>query len=167
MSFITRFFDRRKVWKLLTDYPVYTPPHKGGWEKKDWMTREQAQENYAFFLAEKDKRIRYLAEFLAHFDVKLEFTDDGLVALSQWMYRYGAYLRDTEKYRRESVRASETNHIRWDGDLAGLNIKHDAAAFCGECIVRYNKDAEWFLFTGKDTKKTTIYLALTSRGSAV
>jgi hypothetical protein len=153
MFFIGRFFDRRKVWKLLPDYPVYTPPHKGGWEKKDWMTKEQAQENYEFFLAEKDKRIGYLAAFMAEFGAKVELTDEGLVAVSQWMYRYGAYLEDTKQYRRKSVRAFATNNLLWTGDIAGLNIIFDVSTFCGECIVHYNEGARWMLFTGKSTKR--------------
>jgi hypothetical protein len=157
MSYITRFFDRRKVWKLLPDYPVYTPPHKGGLEKKDWMKPQQVQENYEFFLQEKDKRIQYLAEFLAHFDVKLELTDDGLVGLSQWMYRYGAYLRDTKKYRYESVEAYSNHHMRWDGDLAGLNIINDVSVFSGECIILYNKDANWFLQSIKTKNNQQLY----------
>lgn len=153
MSFVTRFFDRRKVWKLLPDYPVYTPPHKGGGDKKDWIKPWQAEENYAFFLQEKDKRTQYLAEFLAHFDVKLELTDEGLAGLSQWMYRYGAYLRDTEAYRFEASGAFTYYDKKWEGPLAGMNIMWDASIFCGEIIVSYNNHARWVLFSGKDTKK--------------
>jgi hypothetical protein len=153
MNFIKHFFDRRKVWKLLPDYPIYTPPHKSGWEKKDWITPAQAQENYAFFLEQKAKRVETLAQFLAEFGAQATLDDDGLVAVSEWMFRYGAYLRDTRRYRKHSIPAFENYEFVWDGPLAGLNVMHDVYVFCGECIVEYHKDADWFLFTGKWTKR--------------
>ena len=97
MRFISDMIDRRRVWKTLAAYPVYSPPfsYGRGWNYgKGWKMppRWQIKENYEYFLQHKADRLKYLVDYLAPFSVELRLDADALPALGRWLYRYGRHL---------------------------------------------------------------------------
>jgi hypothetical protein len=156
MRSIFNMIDRRRVWKTLPDYPVYSPPfsYGRGWNyEKGWKipTRDQIKQNYDYFLRHKADRLKYLAEYLAPFAIELRLEAAALPALGRWLYRYGGHL-DSEGA--EVLSALSHYDPAWVGEYRGLNVINDIAIFAGDYIVANNKDTRWDAWYG-DGKKYT------------
>jgi hypothetical protein len=154
MRFIFNMIDRRRVWKALPDYPVYSPPfsYGKGWNYgKGWKipSREQIKQNYEYFLRHKAVRLKYLTDYLAPFSVELRLEVAALPALGRWLYRYGGHL-----YPEGAEVLSALGHYdpAWVGEYRGLNVINDIAIFAGDYIVSKNKNARWDAWYG-DGKK--------------
>jgi hypothetical protein len=146
--------DRRRVWKTLPDYPVYSPPfsYGRGWNyEKGWKspTREQIKENYNYFLRHKADRLRYLADYLALFSVELRLEADALPALGRWLYRYGGHLAPEAA---DVISALCHYEPSWIGEYRSLNVINDIAIFAGDYIVSKNRNTRWDAWYG-DGKK--------------
>jgi hypothetical protein len=146
--------DRRRVWKTLPDYPVYSPPfsYGRGWSYgKGWKipSREQIKKNYEYFLQHKAVRLKHLADYLAPFSVELRLEADALPALGRWLYRYGGHLHPGGA---EVISALSHYDPAWVGEYRGLNVINDIAIFAGDYIVSNNKNTRWDAWYG-DGKK--------------
>jgi hypothetical protein len=146
-------FDRRKVWRTLPDYPVYSPPFSYGkdWNAKAIPSREQIKQNCEYFLLHKADRLKYLADYLAPFSVELRLEADALPPLGRWLYRYGGHL---DPGGAEAISALSHYDPAWVGEYCGLNVVNDIAIFAGDYIVSKNKDTRWDAWYG-DGKKYT------------
>lgn len=150
MRFISNMIDRRRVWKTLSDYPVYSPPFSYG---KGWNfgmggkipSREQIKQNYHYFLRHKADRLKYLADYLAPFSVELRLEAAALSALGRWLYRYGRHLHPGGA---EVISALSHYDPAWVGAYHGLNVMSDFAIFAGDYIVSKNKEARWDAWYG-------------------
>jgi hypothetical protein len=146
--------SRRRVWKTLPDYPVYSPPfsYGRGWNYgKGWKipSCEQIKRNYEYFLRHKAERLKNLGDYLTPFSVELRLEADALPALGRWLYRYGRHL-----YPGGAEVNSALYHYdpAWVGEYHGLNVMNDIAIFAGDYIVSENEDARWDAWYG-DGKK--------------
>jgi hypothetical protein len=150
MRFVFNMIDRRRVWKTLPDYPVYSPPISYG---RGWNfglggkipSRKQIKENYEYFLRHKADRLKYLADYLVPFSVELRLEADALPALGRWLYRYGRHLHPGGA---EVISARNYYDPAWVGEYRGLNVMNDFAIFAGDYIVTKNKNARWDAWYG-------------------
>jgi hypothetical protein len=142
--------DRRRVWKTLPEYPVYSPLFSYG---KGWNfgidgkipPRQQIKENYDYFLRHKANRLKHLADDLAPFSVELRLEADALPALGRWLYRYGRHL---DPGGAEVISARNYYEPAWVGEYHGLNVMNDIAIFAGDYIVSKNENAHWGAWYG-------------------
>lgn len=146
--------DRDKLFRLLDGYPEYVPPHRGKIDSDIHWTREQAEENFAFFLSEKGKRIEYLRDYVKNFGLDLRFTDAGLKDLSLWFHRYnGHFYYEIKEAKYDYIYPWHIFNPEWRNALRILNLMNDICAYIGDHIVYFNPESEWKLTNGRNTKR--------------
>src|ERR1700730_18045000 len=74
----------RKSWlrRALRDYPLYDPPHK---VEEYLLSREQAFENFDYFMRVRQQRAAYFQRWLRrYFRVAITPDENGVKALNRW-----------------------------------------------------------------------------------
>ena len=147
MRIIRNIIDRRKVWNTLVDYPVYSPPFH---DSEMVLAKREINENYDYFLREKEHRLQYLAKYLKPFNVDLRFDRSDLLGLDAWLYRYSGQLIPADGVF--SLALHDYEPI-WSGTYHGLNVIHDVSIFAGEYIISKNKNVRSDVWYGDGTKR--------------
>ncbi len=146
---------RRCMSELLAEYPVYEPPYRQG---RDFPRRTRNQdedeyfrlgrefaargeENFAYFLAQREVRLAALGGFLRKFDVTMGLDDAGLQAVSAWCPgNYGALVA---RHHEDATRHAFFELAAWTGRLRGLNVIFDLGIFLGECAIARRPKLRW------------------------
>src|ERR1700730_12144481 len=82
----------RKSWlrRALRDYPLYDPPHK---VEEYLLSREQAVENFDYFMRVRQQRAAYFQRWLRrYFRVAITPDENGVKALNRWGNKYAGLL---------------------------------------------------------------------------
>lgn len=147
MGVISNMLDRRRVWKSLPAYPVYSPPFH---DSEMALSKKEIRANYDYFLEQKAKRLEYLASYLRSFSVELSLSREALPALDSWLLRYGGHLIPGGG---AAIAAMRDYAPAWVGDYHGINIVHDISIFAGDYIVSKNSGVRWDAYYGDGTKR--------------
>lgn len=152
MRFILRAIDRRKVWKELPSYPVYSPPFH---DAEQVLAQRELKANYEYFLAQKKLRRECLAKYLALFSIVLRLDRDGIAELDRWMFRYGGHLLPSNRrLNAEFTIPALTDHEpAWIGPFHGLNVVNDIGIFVGDYIIARCPGVYWDMCYGDGTKR--------------
>src|SRR5262249_579311 len=146
----------RRMFDLLSDYPVYEPLHRQGPNfLRDQQGNQSAEErlqsvrafvargeeNLAHLMAHRDERLTALRNFLLRFDVTLALDDPGLQAVSAW--RPGNIGVLVANHRDHATRQAFFQHASWVGKWCGLNVIFDLGVFLGECVIARRPKLRW------------------------
>jgi hypothetical protein len=126
VGFISKMINRRRIWKTLPDYPVYSPPFH---DSEAVLAKREIKANYDYFLEQKARRLEYLTSYLRSFSVDLSLSPEALPALDGWFYRYGGHLISDGG---ELIDAMQDYEPAWTGEYHGVNIVHDISIFAGD-----------------------------------
>jgi hypothetical protein len=135
--------DSMRIAKALRSYPEYTPPHRGDYAS---LSRAQGEENFAYFLEQKPRRLDSLTRLLAYFDVSATLDHAGLRRVSAWVHRYSGHL-----IGKDVISSSDTYHSftpPWTHANAGLNAVWDLGVYTGEYVTSVNPAHKWGLDLG-------------------
>jgi hypothetical protein len=132
-------FAQDRIKRELATYPTYAPPHAG---VEMAMSEKDAEENFIYFMSQRETRIGYLRSLLAQFDIVLEFSDTTKDALDRWIAEYGAFL-----YIAEIGSSFVTYTPPWRDVRAGWNVIFDLAIFLGEFAINENSTLHWEMYT--------------------
>ena len=147
-----QFFDGLQIRRAIKDYPVYQPPHTGC---SAMLSSVHLQENFDFFLSEKETRIAALRSFLSLF--KIELRIENSEALGSWMERYGRHLVAMPN---DSLMCMFEHRPMWAGKYSLLNLINDIAIVAGQMIIVKNRDVYWKLCLckiGHGTEQPVMY----------
>jgi len=147
VGLISKTIDRRRIWKTLPDYPVYSPPFH---DTQAVLAKREIKANYDYFLEQKASRLEYLTNYLRSFTVDLSLSPGALPALDGWFYRYGGHLIPDGG---ELIDAMQDYEPAWTGEYHGVNIVHDISIFAGDYIVLNNHDVRWDVNYGDGTRR--------------
>ena len=152
MRYIRNLIDRRKVWKELPSYPVYSPPFH---DAENVLAKREIKANYDYFLEQKALRIEYLAEYLASFSIALRLDLDGMKVLDGWLFRYGGHLLPWNWQLKTDfvIQALHDHEPAWTGAFQGLNVINDIGILVGDYIIARNPDVHWDVNYGNGTKR--------------
>jgi hypothetical protein len=132
----------RKSWlrRALRDYPLYDPPHK---VEEYLLSREQAVENFDYFMRVRQQRAAYFQRWLRrYFRVAITPDENGVKALNRWGNKYAGLL----------LVAAPTGHPTdcyftydppWTGENAGYNVLFDLGITLGEIIIDQCPRLHW------------------------
>jgi hypothetical protein len=122
---------------LLAEYPLYDPPHK---VEERVLPKEQAQENFDYFLRVRQERVAFLTTWLrAHFGVTLTPDQQGVAAMNKWMVQYGGLLLPNETVSNSYFSYDPP----WTGEGAGCNVLFDLATTFGEFLIANCPNLHW------------------------
>jgi hypothetical protein len=143
---VRHWISEARLKRALADYPVYSPPHRG----IEWtMPRQDARENFEFFLAQRTNRVNALKGLMARFGVAVDFTDATKTALDRWIATYGAFL-----YVSETGLSFWTHNPEWEGARLGFGVILDLAIFIGEFAIRESPGLKWEMDTRGEPGRT-------------
>lgn len=128
----------------LSGYPIYTPPHMAN--VRD-LTKEQALENFEYFLEHQTVRLDALAMFLSKYGATLGVDEAGLISVSSWFFEQGGLLLAYVPYAKAHGTFLCLDR-RWDGDLTPFNAVFDLGIFVAACLMHRNPKLEWHLAHG-------------------
>jgi hypothetical protein len=137
MRHFRHWWDEVRLGKALADYPYYIPPHQG---LAALMTMAQAEENFAYFLNQRDARIAALTGLLGKFGLRLAFDEATRKILDRWLHRYGGLL-----YVAETRPSFYTHNPLWDAERRSLNVIFDFGVYLGEFAIRETPSLSWGL----------------------
>lgn len=137
--------ERSKLEKLITEYPVYQPPHIQPIPRN---SAADAQENFVYFLSCKEQRLHYLFELIKSLGFEATNGVEGITNVDRGIHKYGAYLVSND-------RSAESESFfsffpPWDGELRRLNVIWDLGIFVGDAICSLSPGASWRLCVGDD-----------------
>lgn len=141
------WLDSWQLKKVVSDYPVYSPPYP---RNHSSLTLRQAQENFSFFTDQKERRLRRFATFLAEFETAATLDNTGVQQVGRWVHRYGAHLITSD--RRECPRTYYSFNPPWIGPYQGLNVVWDLATYAGDWIIAKNPFCAWELDLGDEDR---------------
>jgi hypothetical protein len=147
VGLFSKMIDGRRIRKTLPDYPVYSPPFH---DSEAVLAKREIKANYDYFLAQKARRLEYLATYLRLFSVHLSLSREALPALDGWFYRYGGHLVPAGG---EAIDAMQDYEPAWTGDYHGVNIVHDISIFAGDYIASKNHNVRWDVNYGDGTRR--------------
>ena len=127
--------------RRLRDYPPYAVPHPGPGER---LTAEQAQENLAYLLGQREHRLQALHRLLAGYGVDISPAlagDDPRPLLDQLHAWANRYWPDLSGHRRRSL-SSWLSSSR-QGDEIAYSMLMDIAILLGELIRIRRPDFQW------------------------
>lgn len=149
--------ERRELLAgILSDYPLYEPPHRQGPNflrrrpnqseeeyfrlLRDFSTR--GDENFRYFMEQRSVRLAALYAFLREFGVDASLDDFGLAAVSGWLPgNVSALVRNpTDK---AVVQAFYQMQTPWTNGLRGYNVVFDLGIFLGECLIQRAPRLHW------------------------
>jgi hypothetical protein len=145
MSFVSNILDRRRVWRTLHNYPVYSPPFR---DAEAVLSKSEIAANFKYFLEQKERRVGYLTTYLSQFSLALRLEREGLFAVDDWLRRFSGYLVP----RRDALYAFVEHEPEWNCGYLGLNVINDVAIFAGDYIISKNKNVRWDVYYGDGTK---------------
>jgi len=120
---------KRKLESLLKDYPLYDPPHK---VEERLLPKEQAQENFDYFMRVRKERSAYFVKWLRdEFDATISPDSKGVDALGKWLIKFGGLLFPSD----EVYNSYFSYDPPWTGEGAGCNVVFDAGIAFGEIII--------------------------------
>jgi hypothetical protein len=144
---------KKKLDRLLKDYPLYDPPHK---VEERLLPKEKAQENFEYLMRVRKERVAFFSRWLEeNFGVKFTSDRKGAMALGGWLIRYGGLLFPTETVYRSYFSYDPP----WTSDGTGCNVVFDAGVTFGESIIANCARLRWEMgpaspaFTEKDIKE--------------
>ncbi|WP_315734286.1 MULTISPECIES: hypothetical protein [unclassified Bradyrhizobium] len=147
MRFIANMIDHRKVRRALFDYPIYSPPFH---DSEAVLSDAKIRANFDYFLAQKQSRLKALADYLRSFSIELTLSDRFLPTLDSWIFRYGGHLLPSDG---EVISAIHDYEPAWTGPYHGINIVHDISIFAGDLVVSKNADIRWNVYHGDGTRR--------------
>jgi hypothetical protein len=147
LGFLSNWKYHRQVWKLLPEYPVYSPPFHSS---EEVLSKREIEANYDYFLEQKSFRLRSLTEFLASFSVELVLSETALPSLDDWIFRYGGHLLPDGG---EVTTAVNDYEPVWTSHFRGLNVIHDVSIFAGDYIVSKNPNVRRDVYYGDGTHR--------------
>jgi len=124
----------RQLWlrRALRDYPLYDPPHK---VEERLLSREQAVENFDYFMRVRAERVAYFRSWLyRNFWVTVGPDENGVRALNEWGNRFAGLLLTTGADGRVA-RSYFTYDPPWTGQGAGYNVLFDMGITLGEFLI--------------------------------
>jgi hypothetical protein len=137
------WLDSFRVAKALRDYPEYAPPHRGDYAS---LSPAQGEENFAYFLEQKPRRLDSLGRLLAEFGVSATLDDAGMRGVSAWVHRYSGHLIGKHVFLWSE--AYRTFMLPWTDAISGLNAVWDLGVYTGEYITSVNPSHKWGLDLG-------------------
>jgi hypothetical protein len=143
MSWFNGVGRHRMLTKALINYPAFSPPNTLEWPRDSF---QNADENYLYFIHQKDQRLADFISWLLLFEVVAPLTEEGLTSLDQWFDEYGPHLVSRSELSDKNALSDFTP--TWVGPLAHLNVLWDLGTFVGEFICKRNPKAKWCLNTG-------------------
>jgi hypothetical protein len=136
----------QRVSEALLNYPPYEPPE---WNPDTKSMGDANAEYRDFFLENRRHRLEALRQFLAKFNVDLDVTDSGIMAISTWLPTFGDVLVD--ELRSDAVRSAFHGfESPWVGPLIGLNAVFDLGIYVGECFLSRNSQLRWMPIRGAE-----------------
>ncbi|WP_156967749.1 hypothetical protein [Methylosinus sp. PW1] len=132
----------RKKWlrRALRDYPLYDPPHK---VEERLLSREQAAENFDYFMSVRHERVAYFREWLRrYFCVSIWPDEKGVRALNRWGNKFAGLLVlvGPDGYPTGSY---YTYDPPWTGENTGYNVIFDMGITTGEFIIGNCPNLHW------------------------
>jgi hypothetical protein len=130
-----------RVKRAIRDYPLYDPPHK---VEERLLSREQALENFEYFMRHKEERVAYFHNWIAEwFGYPVDTVN--LSSLIEWTPKYAALLmpRKTENEWLEGKEAYYTYKDDWCGDLRTMNAVFDFGTAYAEYILTRHPTSYW------------------------
>jgi len=122
---------------LLKDYPLYDPPHK---VEERVLPREQALENFDYFLRVRHERVAYLTNWMREkFGATLTPDQQGVAAMNRWMVQYGGLLLPSQTVENSYFSYDPP----WTGEGAGCNVVFDLATAFGEFLITNCPNLHW------------------------
>jgi len=131
---------KAKLERALGEYPLYDPPHK---VEEYLLSREQAAENFDYFMRVRLERVAYFQGWLQrHFGVTVTLDEQGVRALSRWGNKYAGFLlvKGTDGGPNRSY---FTYDPPWMGENAGHNVLLDMGITLGEAIIANCPKVHW------------------------
>ncbi|MGD9544516.1 MAG: hypothetical protein AB7F41_04615 [Methylocystis sp.] len=128
---------KKKLDRLLKDYPLYDPPHK---VEERLLPKAKAQENFEYFMRVRKERVAFFSRWLKdEFGVAIGPTQRGVEALNRWMFQYVGLLlpNRTVEYSYFSYDPP------WRGDGAGCNVLFDVGIAFGEFLIANCPNLRW------------------------
>jgi hypothetical protein len=135
-------FWLRRWWlrRALRDYPLYDPPHK---VEEYLLSREQAVENFDYFMCVRQQRAAYFQRWLyRYFRVAIAPDENGVRKLNRWGNCYAGFLlvsgptgNPTDSYF--------TYEPPWTAENAGHNVLFDMGITLGEFMVANCPKLRW------------------------
>jgi hypothetical protein len=132
----------RKFWlnRALRGYPLYDLPHK---VEERLLSREQAVENYDYFMRVREQRVAYFRNWLyRNFWVSVSPDEKGVRALNEWGNRFAGLLLTTGADGRVAS-SYFTYDPPWTGAGAGYNVLFDMGITLGEYIIANCPKLHW------------------------
>jgi hypothetical protein len=129
----------RKQWlmRALQNYPLYDPPHK---IEERLMPREQAFENFLYFMDVRKQRVEHFRTWLRQrFWTPVQANERGVKALNSWAVRYSAFLLPAHP---NGISYFSYNPP-WMGDCAGCNVLFDMGISLGEFLIANCPNLRW------------------------
>ena len=132
----------RNLWlkRALRGYPIYDPPYK---VEEYLLSRDQAIENFDYFMRTRDQRSAYFQLWLRdHFGVAIAPDEGGVKALNRWGNKYAGLLlvARPDGHPRDSY---FTYNPPWTGENAGYNVLFDLGITLGEIIITQCPKLHW------------------------
>jgi hypothetical protein len=128
---------KKKLDRLLKDYPLYDPPHK---VEERLLPKEKAQENFDYFMRVRKERVAFFSRWLKdEFGVAIGPTQRGVEALNRWMFRYGGLLLPNRTVEKSYF----TYDPPWRGEGAGCNVVFDVGIAFGEFLIANCPNLRW------------------------
>jgi hypothetical protein len=143
MLYPSAWLDSIRIAKALRDYPEYVPPHRGDYAS---LSRTQGEENFAYFLEQKPRRLDSLNRLLAELDVSAMLDDAGVRRVSAWVHRYSGHL-----VGKDIISSSDAYHSftpPWTDANRGLNAVWDLGIYIGEYVTSVHSSHKWGLDLG-------------------
>jgi hypothetical protein len=126
--------------RALRDYPLYDPPHK---VEEYLLSREQAVENFDYFMRVRQQRAAYFQRWLRHyFRVAITPDEKGVKALNRWGNKYAGLVLVTGPAGDVTL-CYFTYDPPWTGIYAGYNALFDMGITLGEIIITLCPKLHW------------------------
>jgi hypothetical protein len=132
----------RKLYlrRALRDYPLYDPPRK---VEEYLLSREQAIENFDYFMRVRHERAAYFQRWLRHyFRVVITPDEKGVRALNRWRNKYAGFLLVAGPAG-DVTDSYFTYDPPWTGNNAGCNALFDMGITLGEIIIALCPKLYW------------------------
>lgn len=122
-------------------YIPYLPPHRGG---SDILDDKSAEDNFDYFLKNKDKRCILLEKFVKKLEfVDMNFSINDVCVIERFSRRYGGLLFVANSYLVSDYRSQNQE---WSGKNIGCSIMFDIGIYIGEIFIRNYNGFYWGIY---------------------
>ncbi len=132
----------RRLWlrHALRNYPIYDPPHK---IEERLLSREQAAENFDYFMGVRQQRAAYFCDWLRrYFGVVVTRDEEAVKELNRWGNRYAGLLL-VKGSTGHPIPSYHTYDPPWTGDFTGHNALFDMGTVLGEILIAKCPNLHW------------------------